>query len=297
MDEAGVLDALFRQALAAMDAGDVAALGRLLHEHPRLAAERLRFPGAWLREQVGTALDGFFREPYLLWFVAEDPPRAHRLPPNIAEVARTVIAAARREPGAEVQAQLDYALLLVAWSAVARQAGVQIALLDVLVDAGACPDAGPNNALVNRHTDAAAHLVGRGAPLTLASALCLGRWTEADRLAGAASAGQRQFALVLAALNGQAQAITRLIDLGVDVSAPCPELYAHATPLHHAVSSGSLEAVRVLVEAGAPLHARDTAFQGTPLGWALHYQSQHAHDGGESVYGAIAHHLRERGST
>lgn len=265
---------------------------RLLGEHPRLAAERLRSPGVWLREQVGGALDGFFRDPYLLWFVAEDPARTHRLAANVTESARTVIEAARREPGAELQAQLDYALLLVAWSTVAQQAGLQIALLDVLVDAGACPDAGPNNALVNRHTAAAAHLVECGAPLTLASALCLGRWPEADRLGRTASAGQRQFALTLAALNGQAPAIARLIDLGVDVSAACPELYGHATPLHHAVSSGSLDAVRVLVQAGGALDVRDTAFHGTPLGWALHYQAQHARDGRGAAYAAIADCLR-----
>jgi peptide-methionine (S)-S-oxide reductase len=45
-------------------------------------------------------------------------------------------------------------------------------------------------------------------------------------------------------------------------------LYSHATALHHAVCSGSLDAVRVLVEAGAALDARDTIHAGTPLGWA-----------------------------
>lgn len=102
MEEADVLDALFRQAVVAMDAGDVATLRCLLWEHPALARERLRSSGAWLREQVGGALDGFFRDPYLLWFVAEDPARTHRLPPNVAEVASTVIDAARREPGADL---------------------------------------------------------------------------------------------------------------------------------------------------------------------------------------------------
>lgn len=169
---------------------------------------------------------------------------------------------------------MDYALLLVAWSGVAYHSGVQIALLDVLADA--------------------AHLVERGAPLTLATALCLGRWAEADALGRGASAGQEQFALVLAALNGQAEAIARLVALGVEASVPCPELYGHATPLHHAVSSGSLDAVRVLVQAGAALDARDAAFQGTPLGWALHYQSQHAHQERASAYAAIADYLRAR---
>jgi peptide-methionine (S)-S-oxide reductase len=45
-------------------------------------------------------------------------------------------------------------------------------------------------------------------------------------------------------------------------------LYSHATALHHAVSSGSLDAVKVLVEAGAALDATDTVYAGTPLGWA-----------------------------
>jgi peptide-methionine (S)-S-oxide reductase len=44
--------------------------------------DRLESPGAWLRDKVGGALDGFFRQPYLLWFVAEDPVRNGKLPGN-----------------------------------------------------------------------------------------------------------------------------------------------------------------------------------------------------------------------
>jgi len=69
------LDAHFRDAVAAIDAGDVETLNRLLTEHPALPGERLESPGAWLRDTVGDALDGFFKRPYLLWFVAEDPVR------------------------------------------------------------------------------------------------------------------------------------------------------------------------------------------------------------------------------
>lgn len=50
-----LLDPLVHQAVAAIDAGDVAALERLLAEHPRLLRERLDAPGAWLRDQVGGA--------------------------------------------------------------------------------------------------------------------------------------------------------------------------------------------------------------------------------------------------
>lgn len=291
MNDAEVLDSLFKEAVAAIDSGNVTDLERLLAEHPRLVRERLSAPGAWLRDKVGGALDGFFRQPYLLWFVAEDPVRNRRLPPNIAEVARTIIAAARRDPGAELKEQLDYALLLVGWSGVAHAAGVQIELIDVLIDAGASPDGVPNNAMVNGHVAAAEHLVERGAPLTLPVALCLGRWQDAERLAQTADADEKQFSLVLAALNGKAKALAALIELGVDVNAPCPNLYSHGTPLHHAVCSGSLDAVAVLVEAGATLDTPDTAWHGTPLGWAKHYQEERPQD---ERYVRIAEYLRAR---
>ena len=291
MDDAQVLDALFQEAVAAIDAGNMTVLRRLLADHPRLVRDRLGAPGAWLRDKVGRALDGFFREPYLLWFVAEDPVRNRTLPRNIAEVARAIIDAARRDPAVNLREQLDYALLLVGWSGVAHAAGVQIELIDVLVDAGASPDGVPNNALVNGHIAAAEHLVERGAPLTLPVALCLGRWEDARRLAQTADAAEKQFSLVLAALNGKAEAIAVLIDLGVDVNAPCPNLYPHGTPLHHAVCSGSLDAVTALVEAGAGLDTPDTAWHGTPLGWAKHYQEDRPQDG---RYTAIAEYLRTR---
>ena len=38
--------------------------------------------------------------------------------------------------------------------------------------------------------------------------------------------------------------------------------------------SGSLEAVEVLVEAGAEMGTKDSAWGGTPLGWAEHYLSE-----------------------
>ena len=54
----------------------------------------------------------------------------------------------------------------------------------------------------------------------------------------------------------------------VDINKPSEHLYSHATALHHAVWSGSIETVKVLVEAGAKLDIKDTIYDGTPLGWA-----------------------------
>jgi peptide-methionine (S)-S-oxide reductase len=283
-------DQLFQQAVALIGTGDVPALDRLLTEHPELARERLTAPGAWLRDKIGGALDGFFKDPYLLWFVSEDAPVHGRLPNNIAEVTRTILRAAQGAPG--FQEQLNFTLQLVCWSGIAHQCGVQIELIDTLLAAGASAKGGPENALVNGHAAAAEHLFARGAEPTLASAVCLGRWDDARRLAATASASEKQFALVLAALNGKAEAVKWMIEAGANVNQPSTELYAHGTPLHHAVCSGSLATVRALVDAGADPSTRDTAWNGTALGWAEHYLSERKDADSQARYGAIADYLR-----
>jgi peptide-methionine (S)-S-oxide reductase len=285
-------DQLFQKAVALIGAGDTPALDRLLTEHPELARERLTAPGPWLRDKIGGALDGFFKHPYLLWFVAEDVPVLGLLPKNIAELTHVILRSARGAVG--WQEQLDSTLRLVCWSGVAHRCGVQTELIDTLLDAGACPDGGPNNALVNGHVAAAEHLVERGAALRLASAACLARWDDARRLAETANDSEKQFALVLAALNGKTQAVRWLIGSGADVNRPSPDLYPHGTPLHHAVCSGSLSTVQALVEAGADPSKPDTAWNGTPLGWAQYYLAERKDDEGQRNYGAIAAYLRDR---
>ena len=280
------LDALFQEAVSAIDAGDGDALEALLAAHPELVRERLDSPRPWLREQIGDALDGFFHRPWLLWFVAEDPVRNGSLPGNIAALAHAIVEAARREGVPSLQEQLDPALRRVSGSWIARECGVQIALIDVLADAGAALDGNPDNALVNGNREAAAHMVERGAKLTLGTALCLERWEDVGRLMEDVGDREKQFALVLAALNGRAEALRRILPLGVELNAPSPDLYSHATALHHAVWSGSLDAVRVLVDAGADLAAKDEAWHGTPLNWAEHSENEE-----------IASYLREREKT
>jgi hypothetical protein len=70
MAERSSLDAGFHAAVAEIDAGDLAMLDRLIDARPALVTERLDTPGAWLRDRIGSAAEGFFRRPYLLWFVA-----------------------------------------------------------------------------------------------------------------------------------------------------------------------------------------------------------------------------------
>lgn len=293
--DAELLDTLFREAVAAIDAGDVVALERLLAQHPRLVRDRLESPGPWLRGQIGHALDGFFRHPYLLWFVTEDAVRTGMLSANVAAIARVVIEAAKRAGVNDLQKQLDSTLHFAVCSPIGREDGRQLQLLDVLIDAGASTDGAPVQALICSNPAAAEHLLKRGAKLTLPAALCLELWDEVKRLAPETSALDRQVALGLAALNGKAEGLARLLPLGVDLNAFTSGFYTHATPLHHAVWSGSLEAVKVLVEAGANLATKDTAEHATPLGWAEYAQTGAASRGKQ--YREIAAYLREKGAT
>jgi hypothetical protein len=268
MTTQSTFESLFRQALHAVDCGDENRLRQMLEANPRLATEPLRSPGNWLTNQIGDALKTYFKDPYLLWFVSEDAVRNNTLPPNVATIAQIIIDKAKEQQAESLQRQLDYAIKLVAWSRVARESDVQIGLLGVLIDAGASTSKVSNDALVNGNFAAAEYLIQRGAKLSLPTALCLEKWEEADVLASSANDDQKQFSLVLCALNGKAEAVKRAIHYGANINEPSQHLYSHGTPLHHAVASGSLNTVKVLVEAGAKIDVADSIYDGTPLGWA-----------------------------
>ena len=47
-------------------------------------------------------------------------------------------------------------------------------------------------------------------------------------------------------------------------------MHKHSQPLHQAALHDDVDLLKLLVEAGASLEARDTLWDGTPLGWAIH---------------------------
>jgi peptide-methionine (S)-S-oxide reductase len=266
MQDPAIKDDIFSSAVGAIDEGDIPALQQIVSTHPRLLAERLINSG-----------EGYFKDPYLLYFVADNPIRTDRLPANIVAITKLLIDALKTNNIASLQEQLDYTLGLVSTGRIPHECGVQIALIDLLLDEGAAPG-NALGALANGNIDAARHLVQRNAPLTLATATGLGSIDDIQRLAPTASPEEKLTALAVAAFYGKPNLIGLLLTIGADPNG-YPDgggFHSHGTPLHQAVASGSLASVKLLVEAGAGLTAKDKIFSGTPLGWAGYLQREEA---------------------
>src|SRR5580704_17001504 len=127
MHHSAIADPLFRRAVEAIDNGDIAILEHLLEKNPELVTRRLETPGE----------TGYFKEPYLLWFIADNPIRHEELPANIVEMTRTIIDALKKSKNDQYQFILDYTLGLVATGRIPKQRRVQIPLMELLIKEGA----------------------------------------------------------------------------------------------------------------------------------------------------------------
>ena len=177
-------DPEFRRAVELVDAGDTEGLRAHLNLHPDLVRRRVTLYGG-----------NYFQTPTLLEFIAENPTRRGTLPPNIADIARVILDAGGRAD----RSSLDSTLGLAASSRVAREWGVQNALIDILCEYGGDPNVGVLPALLYAEFAAVDRLLTRGAAMTLISAAALGRTDELRRLLSGASDDERRLALALAA--------------------------------------------------------------------------------------------------
>jgi len=249
-----LVDAQFREAVTAIQKGDIAALSALLDANPRLLQERAIEPDIHSR--------GYFTDPALFWFIANNPTLLPKSPDNIVEVAQAMIARGVR-PG-----DLNYALELVMTNGMMPEAQ-QLALVAVLVEAGAQPG-DMISTLGHCQTAPAAWLVDNGklAPTPIIAA-GLGRIDTLRDLVKTASKEEATRALGVAVINRQTEAARLCLDAGADVNAflPC---HTHSTPLHQAALTGDLPTMRLLLDRGARTNTLDTLWHGTPLGWAMH---------------------------
>jgi ankyrin repeat protein len=247
-------DPLFHRAVSLIDAGDTAALRLLLVKNPALIRQRVSFGDG-----------GYFSNPGLLEFIAENPVRHGVLPKSIVDVA-TVLLEACPEPNS-----MNATLGLVASSRVARECDVQRSLLKVLCAHGADPNTALYAAAVHGEFEAVRKLISLGAKPGLPVAAALGDTDAFQKQLLTADAQQRRLALALAAQYGHAEMVRALLDAGEDLNRFNPVgAHGHSTPLHQAALAGHLEVVQLLVECGARLDVRDSLWQGTPADWAAH---------------------------
>ncbi len=290
--EALVTDADARSFELAVDAvvsGDLTALTELLRREPDLVKARSRRVTHFNPKRHGAML---------LHYVAANGVEGYRqkTPPNAVAVARVLLEAGAQADGlADLYGGECTTLALLVSSAHPAKAGLQVALVDTLVDAGASIEAlGTGNwrsplwtALVFGYGEAAEALIRRGARVDrLAVAAGMGMVAKTALYLDAADAEERHRAVALAAQTGQTETLRMLIDAGVDLNRYNPEgMHSHSTPLHQAVCAGQIATVRMLVDAGARIDVKDRSYRGTPLGWAEHCGQP-----------AIAAYLRARGA-
>ncbi|MEJ7677183.1 MAG: hypothetical protein WKG06_04785 [Segetibacter sp.] len=170
MKNSDITDPLFRDAVEAIDSGNTALLQHLLETNPQLVTKRLITP-----------TEGYFRQPYLLWFVADNPVRHEKLPANIVEITSLLIRFVRQNARESFQKQIDYTFGLVETGRIPRECGVQVDLIDLLIDNGVTPG-NAQGALANGNIEAAKHIIERSGKITLPAAVCLNRIDEVKRL-------------------------------------------------------------------------------------------------------------------
>ena len=256
----------FEEAVDAIVRGDTATLQKLLRDRPALAQARST------REHRST----------LLHYVSANGVEGFRqkTPPNIVEIAKMLL-----EAGADVRAESDAyrgrstTLGLTATSCHPQNAGVQIPLMELLIEHGAAidgPDSGSavNDCLHNGRGEAAEFFANRGARLDMEAAAGVGRldvvrsfFSEDGSLKPEVTHKQLIDGFTWACEFGRNAVVEFLLRKSIAAGA---KLSRGETGLHWAAYEAHPDTVRLLLEHGAPIDAIDETYQGTPLEWALY---------------------------
>ncbi|GIL38169.1 ankyrin repeat domain-containing protein [Roseiterribacter gracilis] len=256
-------DARFKAAVFALQHGSVAALDRILDSYPALLHDRAIEPDCYPQD--------YFRAPKLFWFVAFNPTPTEPVPPEIVDIARSMI---RR--GVE-PADLNYTLELTLTGATIRESGYQDALVATLLEAGAVLK--PSMVIFALFEGATATverlLQQNGLAVTAPIAAALDRRDDLKHLLPAASPSELHQSLGLAVFHRNLEAARICLDAGADANDFLP-VHKHSTPLHQAALNDDVPMLQLLIERGARTDVKDTLWNGTPLGWAYHQKAKAA---------------------
>jgi len=257
----------FEEAADAIVSGDLATLKKLLSETPELIRARST------REHRSTLLH------YVSANGVED--FRQKTPKNIIEITELLLKA-----GSDVRAESDAygghstTLGLTATSWHPEHAGVQLPLIDVLIQHGAIidgPDGGSavNGCLQNGRGEAAEFFASRGARLDLEGAAGVGRldvvrsfFDDDGRLKAPTTQQQLKDAFAWACEFGRTTVVEFLLQQGFEIDTRLK--HDGQTGLHWAALQGHLDTAKLLVQCGAAVDAKDESYGGTPLGWALY---------------------------
>ncbi|GLU52114.1 hypothetical protein Dfri01_15750 [Dyadobacter frigoris] len=251
-----ITDGKFREAVAMIDAGEIENLKKYLFKNPEIVHQRVFF------DEVG-----YFSNPGLLEFTAENPVRHGKLPQNIVGIAGVILEAGAKKN----REQMDYTLGLVSSGRVARECNLQIPLINLLCENGANPDQAILPALTHGEFEAIEALIKNGAKINLPVAAATGRLADFQKLLPTSDQTERHLAFALAAQHGKTEILKILLKNGERADRYNPKgAHEHSTPLHQAVFSGNLEIVKLLAESGIRLDLKDKIYQGTPLDWAVY---------------------------
>ncbi len=259
----------FEAAADAIVSGDEQTLRNLLASHPSLTRVRST------RDHHSTLLH------YVSANGVED--FRQKTPKNIINITNLLL-----DAGAEVDAESETygggctALGLVATSIHPEKAGVQIAVLRTLLDRGANLNhlsAGGNShslvhaCIANGQPAAARFLADLGAPLDPETSAAVGRldvlqnyFDESGAPRPEANSKQIESGFLYACGNGKLEVARFLLDRGVD---PAARNEDGQTALHWASWGAEIDVIKLLLERGAPIHAKDFRFHAIPLDMAL----------------------------
>ena len=257
---------LFETTVDAIVSGDLPKLQKLLARNPDLVRARST------RDHRSTLLH------YVSANGVED--FRQKTPKNIVAITRKLL-----ETGADVNAESDAyggrstTLGLTATSCHPEAAGVQLPLMELLIEHGAVidsPDGGSavNGCLHNGRREAAEFFANHGARLDLEGAAGVGRldivksFFNADgSLKPPATEKQLIDGFTWACEFGRINVVDFLLQKGFQAGT---KLTRGETGLHWAAFEGHADLVRLLLEHGAPVDVVEEVHGGTPLGWALY---------------------------